>query len=123
MQDKAQRELYRIVGQRIKRAREDETFLTQEGLAENIGLSRASVVNIEKGRQRAPLHILWDIAVELEVDVSDLLPSQELLNKASSLDSDNLDPEIIRYIERKADGNPETIDHLMEFIELVKSSN
>ena len=34
------------------------------------------MTNIEKGRQRPPLHIFCEIAEHLKVEISDLLPTQ-----------------------------------------------
>ena len=48
--------------------------LTQEELAGAIGLSRASLVNMEAGRQAISLVRLFEFALALEVDVKELLP-------------------------------------------------
>ena len=66
--------LYREVGARIKNRRRHLKW-TQERLAQRLGLSRASLANIEIGRQNVLLHRLYHIAATLEVAVVDLLPS------------------------------------------------
>ncbi len=48
--------------------------MTQERLAQASGVSRASIANIEQGRHRIQLHVLYDIATALEVEPHDLLP-------------------------------------------------
>jgi transcriptional regulator with XRE-family HTH domain len=48
--------------------------MTQEELAAEIGVQRASYANIEAGRQRVPLDIVWRAAVVLGVSVSSLVP-------------------------------------------------
>lgn len=53
--------------------------IKQEDLADQVHLSRASIVNIEKGRHRAQLHVLYDLASALKCQVSDLLPHVEEL--------------------------------------------
>lgn len=53
-----------------KRAKMD-----QETLAEHLRLSRTSVINIEKGRQRISLEQAWLAARALKVQIADLLPS------------------------------------------------
>lgn len=48
--------------------------MTQEQLAAEIGVQRASYANIEAGRQRVPLDIVWRAAVVLGVSISALVP-------------------------------------------------
>ena len=55
----------REVGLRLQRARR-ERGVTQEELARRVDLSRTSITNIEKGRQRILLHQLVDIAAALD---------------------------------------------------------
>jgi transcriptional regulator with XRE-family HTH domain len=75
--------LYRAVGERIRRAREARSEkMSQAALAAQLGKSRASVVNIEAGRQHAPLSLLWNIAVKLDVELSSLIPSAAELQPA-----------------------------------------
>ncbi len=65
--------LYVELGRRIRRVREGK--LSQEELAVRVGLTRTSITNIEKGRQKLMVHTLWAIAKVLAVDVDTLLPS------------------------------------------------
>lgn len=67
--------LYRAIGSRVLRARVD-AGLTQEQLAEKIGMARASIANLEAGRQRPPVHVIADIAAALDVARHDLIPEQ-----------------------------------------------
>lgn len=64
---------YSRLGDQIKKARL-KADIKQEAFAGFLKLSRASVVNIEKGRQRPPIHLLWIIAKVLDIDVKELLP-------------------------------------------------
>ena len=48
--------------------------MSQGSLGKRVGLSRASVANIEKGRQRIPLHHLYRLAQALGVNAHTLLP-------------------------------------------------
>jgi transcriptional regulator with XRE-family HTH domain len=70
------------VGRKIRartRAR-DAQRLSQDKLATRLGISRASIVNIEAGRQHAPLNLLWKIAELLGVELTTLIPQRaELL--------------------------------------------
>lgn len=69
--------LYRHVGREIGRRRRGK--FTQQQLADIIGVSRTSVTNLEKGRQRVPLHYLLHLAEVLACEISDLLPSRSEL--------------------------------------------
>lgn len=65
--------LYKIVGQRIKQRRLNLS-ISQAQLSENLGISRASVSNIEVGRHQVTLANLYDVSKFLKVDICDLLP-------------------------------------------------
>ena len=76
---------YQLVGKKITVARKRRgKDITQEDLAKGIGISRTSVVNIEKGRQRPSLHLLWNIGQFLEVDVINLIPTKRELTPAET---------------------------------------
>jgi transcriptional regulator with XRE-family HTH domain len=64
---------YEVLGARIK-ARREEIHLRQAELAENIGLSRTSVTNIERGRQRLFLDQFVEICRILKVSPSEMIP-------------------------------------------------
>lgn len=67
--------LYREIGRNIQVARVGHVpKLSQRELAGKIGLSRASVVNIEKGRHRVQIHVLYDLARALDAQLAELLP-------------------------------------------------
>jgi transcriptional regulator with XRE-family HTH domain len=88
METADQEALYRAVGERIRQARVGQPEkLSQAALADRLGVSRASVVNIEAGRQHAPLHLLWKVAQQLHVELSSLIPSRdELTAPAASVE-------------------------------------
>jgi transcriptional regulator with XRE-family HTH domain len=65
-------DLYLRLGANITTARRDRN-LTQTDLASAVGLTRASISNLEAGRQRTPLHITIAIAQALGLDLADLL--------------------------------------------------
>lgn len=65
--------IYVEIGKQIFEAR-DRKGMTQEQLAEKISLKRTSITNIEKGKQQLLVHTLVNIAKELEVEVSSLIP-------------------------------------------------
>ncbi len=63
----------REVGLRLQRARK-ERGITQEELAHRIGMPRPSYANIESGRQRVPLDVVWRAAIVLSQPISSLVP-------------------------------------------------
>jgi transcriptional regulator with XRE-family HTH domain len=71
---------YAAVGRLIREARE-ERGLSQQALAGNVSLSRASVSNIEQGRQRPPLHTLAVLAGALGVSIERLLPKNPMAHR------------------------------------------
>jgi transcriptional regulator with XRE-family HTH domain len=66
-------ELYVQLGALI-RSRRKKLLLTQHDLAARIGISRASLANIETGRQKVLVHQLYALATALDLAPSDLLP-------------------------------------------------
>jgi len=67
--------VYKEFGSRLREARE-AAGLRQETVAERVGLSRASIANIEGARQRFPLHVAYALAEAVNVPVSELLPRE-----------------------------------------------
>lgn len=65
--------LYFVLGKRVRAARE-KANLRQIDLAEKVGLTRTSIVNIEQGKQRIQLVELYRVALILGVEIADLLP-------------------------------------------------
>lgn len=69
---------YKEVGRRILEARlRRKPKLTQQGLADLVSLTRTSITNVEKGRQKFLLHTLADIARALQVEPASLLPETQ----------------------------------------------
>ncbi|MCG7400388.1 helix-turn-helix domain-containing protein [Caballeronia zhejiangensis] len=65
-------DIYPLVGETI-RTRRKRLSLTQDQLATKMQMSRASLANIEAGRQKILLHHLYSFAEALELDVKDFL--------------------------------------------------
>ncbi|QET91488.1 helix-turn-helix domain-containing protein [Roseomonas mucosa] len=74
--------LYSAVGAELK-ARRVARGVNQDALALEVGLSRASVANIEGGRQAVPLHHLAKMAEALGTSASTILRAAELKPKAN----------------------------------------
>lgn len=64
--------VYGRIGKVILRARR-RRGVTQDGVARAVGWTRASIANIEAGRQRVGLHDLPQLAKALRVPISQLL--------------------------------------------------
>lgn len=75
--------LYAAVGRRVRKARLEKK-ITQEELAAAIGLTRTSITNIEKGRQKLLLHTLSALARRLAVPCASLLPDESELESGAS---------------------------------------
>jgi transcriptional regulator with XRE-family HTH domain len=84
--------IYRVFGARLRELREEKS-VTQDELARRVDLSRTSITNIEKGRQRVMLHQMVDLARALEADPQTLLPA------ADSLASPPLRPDVKEVVE------------------------
>ena len=84
--------LYQLIGKNINRARVGSE-LTQEELANLANISRTSITNIEKGRQKLPIHTLYSIALSLEVEISSLLPKLNFANSKENIIPNNLSNE------------------------------
>jgi transcriptional regulator with XRE-family HTH domain len=68
-------EIYERLGQQIA-ARRRGLKMTQQKLATAVGMSRASIANIECGRQNVLLHHLYRFAEALKMsNAADLLPT------------------------------------------------
>lgn len=95
--------LYRHIGATIKKCR-NERNLTQEELSSQIGISRASLANIETGRQRLLIHQLYNIAGHLGREIGAMLPNpcdMSEMEKLAGVDfSGNASPEQQRQLAR-----------------------
>lgn len=78
---------YEIVGKKIKRER-SLAQINQQELGRRIGKSRVSVVNMEKGKQTPPIHVIWSIAVALNTSIDRLFPSTATVPSSDSLEKD-----------------------------------
>lgn len=82
-----EQQLYQKIGQHIRQKRE-EARLTQGQLAEAVGILRTSITNLEAGRQKVPLHLLYELCAVLKVDIQEILPG---MNEITDLDIPNIE--------------------------------
>jgi transcriptional regulator with XRE-family HTH domain len=73
------------------------------------------VVNIESGRQRPPVHLLWELAGALNVEIAHLLPQRRELAEGGA--PVQLDDRVVAYIEQAAQDDPSTRRLLLDFIQ------
>jgi DNA-binding XRE family transcriptional regulator len=67
--------IYIELGKRLREARaKSPRRLTQDQLASLVGLERTSITNIEKGRQKPPIHVIYAMCKALGVEVSEVFP-------------------------------------------------
>jgi transcriptional regulator with XRE-family HTH domain len=111
--------LYHLLGQRIQQERE-KAGISQSELARRLQMSRTSIVNIEAGRQRPPLHVIWQIAEQFGLEAFLIIPRQ---SEYEARIANNLSQKsILQEIEKAAAGNPQIEAKLKEFISDVKTS-
>ena len=114
--------LYERLGDLIKTAREEQN-VKQELLAEFLDLSRVSISNIEKGKQKIQVHTLLEVAKYLHKDVA------EFLHPLNNLLVDTVSPEEEQRIfsglkspiitcQRLDDGTK-----IKEFVNFLKTKN
>lgn len=75
MKQDEQNFLYEFLGNKIREIRVSSE-MSQKELASKLSLSRASIVNIEKGRQHPSLHLLIDISRIFNVQLNFFLDSR-----------------------------------------------
>src|ERR1700720_1113824 len=89
--------LYEKLGRAI-RSRREALKMTQSDLAKYLELSRASITNIELGKQSVLVDQLFRFAEALKTEPSNLLPSGSLEPQPSKTEA--LSPELANWIER-----------------------
>ncbi|MDF2449443.1 MAG: hypothetical protein K0R26_1947 [Bacteroidota bacterium] len=103
MQESDKRQFYELVGKKIKRER-SINGINQAALGDKIGISRVSIVNIEKGKQMPPVHVIWKIASVLNVPMENLFPlpgasfSTSELEKNVKLNGSDVVPDSLKSI-------------------------
>ena len=90
--------LYGLVGVEL-RTRRMARRLKQEELALRVGMSRASVANIEGGRQTISLHQFSDLAEALGASASSVLQAVEAQRGRPESATADLPPAVQAFIE------------------------
>ena len=76
---------YAIIGKRIQKSRQ-EKGITQEKLAERVGISIVYLSKIENGRVYPTLEMLSNICTELDMNLAQVLTNTEIAQKGSAND-------------------------------------
>jgi transcriptional regulator with XRE-family HTH domain len=78
-------DIYPLIGDAVRNRRK-HLSLTQDKLAAALHISRASLANIEAGRQKVLVHHLYAFADALQLDVKDLLVEMPKASTATEQD-------------------------------------
>jgi transcriptional regulator with XRE-family HTH domain len=91
--------IYQHIGEVIRARRQSsKPRLTQEALAKRVGISRASLANIETGRQGVLVHQLYALAEALKLAPSDFLPAET--DSAARAEWNEILPEDLKPLQR-----------------------
>lgn len=66
-------DMAKYIGEMITKLRASSGYC-QDQIADFLGMTRSSLINIEKGRQRVQIDALWKLACVLNCAVSDFFP-------------------------------------------------
>jgi transcriptional regulator with XRE-family HTH domain len=98
--------IYAEIGERIRVSRRANR-LKQHQLADRVGMSRASLANMEVGRQKILVHQLYAIAVALGLSPADLIPEAPAPSRVDDLPlPEDLKPQQRDQIARLLSGPP-----------------
>ncbi len=93
----ALKDLYQIIGSRVKELRDLKGGLTQADLSAKTNINRATISNIESGKQQVSLHYLYLIAKALDVEAKELLPSVSEIHILPNEILDNLNEKFVEH--------------------------
>lgn len=110
--------LYQLIGDRVFQARR-ALELSQSEVARQVGINRVSIVNIEKGRQRAPVDLLWRIAEVLGIELAQLIPRNADFDNAD--EGIQLSADDLSAIHKATMGDVAATRQLQEFVQRAKS--
>jgi transcriptional regulator with XRE-family HTH domain len=79
VEDAGIEDFYAHMGEKVRSAR-TAAGISQDVLAQRVGLTRSSIANLEAGRQRIALHLFVALCQVLDKDVCDLLPERPEAN-------------------------------------------
>jgi transcriptional regulator with XRE-family HTH domain len=95
--------LYGYVGEKVRSARV-AAGVSQDVLAQRVGLTRSSIANLEAGRQRIALHLFVAICQTLGKDICEFLPENPEPHR-SPISAD---------VEQKLASSPESMQRFVQ---------
>lgn len=110
---------YKELGTLIRKARIDAD-INQDVLAQQLGLTRASIVNIEKGRQRPLIHTILEIATILKVSFTSLIPGTSVTDMQEEPGSTFAEDEFEKIVSDDLNLDFSTKDAVKKFVSHLK---
>lgn len=107
-QSETTRKFYVAVGKKIADARK-RFPKTQEALAADLKVNRATVVNMERGRQQLLLHTIVRVARSLNVAAESLIP--EYTFEDIAITNFVNDPNAVAWIEESLNADEAEVSH------------
>jgi len=104
--------LCETIGHNIKKLRKKKK-VGQVELANRIYLSRSSLSNIEIGNQQPTLQAIYEIAIALKCDITEILPTKVQYQSIT----DNIDPKMVQLLNESTNiENTKTLNVLKEIL-------
>ncbi len=110
---------YEEIGERIREKR-IEAGINQEVFSQLLNLTRGSVVNIEKGRQRPSIYLLIKISQIIGVDYIDLVPVDLNIQRLPKAAEKPIEINFDEVVSSSADLNQKVKTSVNEFISQLK---
>ena|SRR3989344_4594868 len=95
----AMEDLYITIGSNIRKARR-KLEISQLELSRRMKLSRASIANIESGRQRLAIHQVYRLSKSLGIQIPDILPPSSEVPINPAVDLSGLDASERQYVQK-----------------------
>ncbi len=107
---------YSDLGEKIKVERLRQR-ISQEELANYIGLTRASIINLEKGRHRPSVYQIIQISTMFNIDYTKLIPLELNVNKGNTTNEELKDKVLFTLDPNEFDKNAQNA--VLDFLSLL----
>ena len=113
-------DFYKEVGSRIKTERIKRN-ISQESLSNYLGLTRASVINLEKGRHRPSVYQILQVSIFFKMDYTLLIPFEIFGRKAKNK---NLGKDLSKIVaDQKITDNKAAKEAINGFLSAIKNND